>query len=148
MSKAGISVSPLSIIEPPICGWEQLTAENHSDFSSKIPSVMPGKIDATSLIEEYCFCINAGLLYIYLAERMENSQQSGTFRALKRGYILWCSGCLDSIEFNCNNPTYCRIRCKATPSMRSGIYNVYILLKREGRLADTISRATCQCAAG
>ena len=53
MSEAGISISPLCIIEPPICGWEQLTAENHSDLSSKIPSVMPGKIIATSLIEVY-----------------------------------------------------------------------------------------------
>ena len=103
--------------------------------------------DHTSLIE-YCFCTNAGLLYTYLAEGTETSQQSGTFRALKRGYILWSSGHLDSIEFNGNNPMYFHIRCKATPSMRSGIYNVYILLKREGRLVDAISRATCQFAAG
>ena len=47
MSEAGIYISPLSITEPPICGWEQLTAENHSDLSSKIPSIMPGKIDDT-----------------------------------------------------------------------------------------------------
>ena len=55
MSEAGISISPLSIIEPLICGWEQLTAENHSNLPFKILSVMPGKINATSLIKEYCF---------------------------------------------------------------------------------------------
>jgi len=34
-----------------------------------------------------------------------------------------------------------------TPSMKSGIYHVYILLEREGHLA-TIKKATCECAAG
>ena len=47
MSEAGISISPLSITQPSICGWEQLTAENHSDLSSKITSVMLGKIGDT-----------------------------------------------------------------------------------------------------
>lgn len=91
---------------------------------------------------------DTGLLYTYLAEGVGNTTQSGAFRSLKRGYILWCSGRLDCIEVNCNHPMYCHTRCKATPSMKSGVYSVYVLLKREGRLADAVSRATCQCAAG
>ena len=34
-----------------------------------------------------------------------------------------------------------------TPSVRSGVYHVYILLGREGELV-TIERAACECAAG
>ena len=73
--------------------------------------------------------------------------QQGAFCAFKRGYILWSSGHLDSIKVNTHHPIYCHVRCKATPSMKAGIYHVYVLLKREGNLAS-ILRATCQCAAG
>jgi len=34
-----------------------------------------------------------------------------------------------------------------TPSMKPGLYHVYILLGREGEVA-TIHAATCECAAG
>ena len=34
-----------------------------------------------------------------------------------------------------------------TPSMKQGVYNVYMLLGCEGEMA-TICAATCQCAAG
>ena len=82
-----------------------------------------------------------------MAEGVGNSLQSGAFRAFKRGYILWSSGRLDNIEINSNHPMYCHVRCKATPSMKSGVYNAYVLLKRDGNLA-TIVKATCPCAAG
>ena len=88
-----------------------------------------------------------GVLYTYLAEGVGNSLQQGAFRALKRGYILWSSGRLDCIEINSHHPIYCHVRCKATPSMKAGVYHVYVLLKHEGNLAS-ISRATCECAAG
>lgn len=82
-----------------------------------------------------------------MAEGVGNTLQHGAFRALKRGYTLWSSGRLDVIEVNCHHPLYCHVRCKATPSMKAGIYRVYVLLKREGNLASIV-RATCQCAAG
>ena len=33
------------------------------------------------------------------------------------------------------------------PSMKAGLYHVYLLLGKEGELA-TVERATCECAAG
>ena len=77
-----------------------------------------------------------GLLYTYLAKECERLTGHGAFRALQRGYIHWASGRLSQI-----------IRCSMTPSMKSGVYRVYILLGREGELA-TIEKATCECAAG
>lgn len=71
----------------------------------------------------------------------------GAFRALTRGYIHWTSGRLEEIQINTNHPQFCHVRCKMKPSMKVGIYNVYILLEREGELAS-IREATCGCAAG
>ena len=42
---------------------------------------------------------------------------------------------------------FCHVRCNMTPSMKAGIYHVYLLLGKEGQLA-TIDKATCECAAG
>lgn len=88
-----------------------------------------------------------GLLYTYLATGCERKEKKGAFRALQRGYIHWASGRLDSLEINYRHPDYCHVRCKMTPSMKTGIYHVYLLLGKEGTFA-TISKATCECAAG
>ena len=91
-----------------------------------------------------------GVLYNYLASGCgkKETAEHGAFRALKRGYIHWASGRLNSIEVHYVHPHFCHIRCKMTPSMRAGIYRVYMLLARvEGDLA-TIEKATCECAAG
>lgn len=40
---SGIATSPMDVPQPPVCGWEQLTAENHCDIAPKVPRVMPGK---------------------------------------------------------------------------------------------------------
>ena len=45
------------------------------------------------------------------------------------------------------HPHFCHVRCKMTPSMKSGIYHVYMLLGKKRDLA-TIEKATCECAAG
>ena len=90
---------------------------------------------------------SSGLLYTYLAGHVGRDSSEGAFRALTRGYMRWASGRLEDIQVNTNNPEYCRIQCSMKPSMRAGVYRVYILLGCEGSLAKNCS-ATCQCAAG
>ena len=89
-----------------------------------------------------------GLLYSYLAGHVGRDGDEGAFRALDSGYNQWASGRLEEMEVNTNHPEYCHVRCKMKPSMKSGIYNVYLLLARDGKLATTICEATCECAAG
>ena len=88
-----------------------------------------------------------GLVYTYLAGHVGREGEEGAFRALSRGYIHWASGRLEELQINTNHPRYCHVECKIKPSMKTGIYTVYLLLEREGELAS-ISTATCGCAAG
>lgn len=78
---------------------------------------------------------------------MGRSGDQGAFRALTRGYTHWASGRLQEMEVNISHPAYCHVRCMMNPSMKQGVYNVYMLLGREGELA-TICSATCECTAG
>ena len=86
-------------------------------------------------------------MYTYLAGHAGRVGEQGAFRALTRGYTHWASGRLEEMEVNTNHPEYCHVRCVMKPSMKTGAYHVYGLLKRDGQLA-TISLATCDCAAG
>lgn len=88
-----------------------------------------------------------GLVYTYLAGHVGHFGDQGAFRALTRGYTHWASGRLQEMEVNTKHPSYCHVRCTMTPSMRAGVYKVYLLLGREGELA-TICSATCECSAG
>lgn len=88
-----------------------------------------------------------GTLYSYLAHGVGCSETQGAFRALTRGYNHWASGRLCQLQVHILHPQYCHIRATLTPSMKSGRYEVYILLVREG-LVNTIQGATCECAAG
>ena len=81
-----------------------------------------------------------------MAGHCERDSNQGAFRALSRGYIHYASGRLEGIEVNINHPLYCRVRCTIKPSMKSGVYRVYMLLQRDGELA-TIYSAICECAA-
>ena len=88
-----------------------------------------------------------GLLYTYLASGCGRKESEGAFRALQCGYNRWASaGRLNLLEINCCHPVYCHTRCKMTPSMKTSLYHVYLLLVRENTLAS-IKRATCECAA-
>lgn len=89
----------------------------------------------------------AGLLYTYLATGCGNKKTEGAFRALQRGYIHWALGRLDCPEVNYKHPHFCHVRCNMTPSMKTGVYHVYLLLGNQDQLA-TIDKATCECAAG
>ena len=87
-------------------------------------------------------------MYIsYLANGCGRSTNEGAFRALKRGYVHWASGRLDNLEMNSKHPHFCHVRCSMTPSMKPSVYKVYLLLGKEGHVA-TITKATCECAAG
>ena len=86
-------------------------------------------------------------MYTYLAGHVGHTGDHGAFRALARGYAHWASGRLQQMEVNTNHPNFCHVRCIMRPSMKSGIYQVHLLLGRDGALA-TIQSATCECAAG
>ena len=86
-------------------------------------------------------------MYTYLAGLVRPTGDQGAFRALARGYTHWASGRLEEMEVNTNHPDYCHVRCRMKPSMKAGIYVVYILMGCEGGIA-TICVATCECAAG
>lgn len=53
----------------------------------------------------------------------------------------------DNIEVNMKHPNYCHIKCSVKPSMKQGIYHVYMLLQRNGE-HGTIVAAASECAAG
>ena len=137
---------------PPMTGWEVITADNVKDMSSKIPCVTSGVFICTSCTMSKFILIRAlyiGMMYTYLAAgcSRKDIESQGAFRALQRDYVHWASGRLDQLEVNYRHPEYCHIRCKMTPSMKSGIYHVYLLLGKDGQLAK-ILKATCECAAG
>ena len=86
-------------------------------------------------------------MYSYLAEGVGRRDSSGAFRSFKQGFKHWASGRLSYLELNVCHPLFCHVRSKMTPSMKQGIYTVYILLGSESGLA-TIKAASCECAAG
>lgn len=88
-----------------------------------------------------------GVLYTYLAHGVGRSEAQGAFRALTRGYNHWASGRLAQLQVNIMHPGYCHVRGTCTPSMKPGSYQVYVLMSRDGQVAN-ISAATCECAAG
>ena len=110
---------------------------------SSIPQV---SLTFSWLLSGIYITYNIGLVYTYPVGHVGHFGVQGAFRALTRGYTHWASGRLQEMELN-KHPFYCHIRCTMTPSMRAGVYKVYILLGREGELA-TICSATCECSAG
>ena len=86
-------------------------------------------------------------MYTYLADGAGRTGKDGAFRSLHRGFAHWSSGRLSHVEVNIHHPLFCHVRCKMTPSMKQGLYNVYILFRNQGGLGS-IEMATCECAAG
>ena len=41
-------------------------------------------------------------------------------------------GTLDHLFVNCAHPTYCHVKCDMIPSLKSGLYHVYVLLVKTG----------------
>ena len=129
LQDSGIHIAPLDPPALPITGWESITESNASDIAKKIPSV------------------TSGVVYTYLSTHAGHNSSDKTFRALTRGYTHWASGRIDHVEVNYLNPLYCHVRSNMKPSMKPGIYHVWILLEKVGNFA-TVKCATCECAAG
>ena len=87
-------------------------------------------------------------MYSYLAEGVGHSDGSGAFRSLKQGFKHWASGRLSYLEINVQHPLFCHVRSKMSPSMKQGMYTVYLLLSNESGLAAAVIAASCECAAG
>lgn len=90
--------------------------------------------------------MHAGTVYTYLSLGVGRSVTEGAFRALTRGYTHWASGRMDYMEVNTRNPKYCHIRSNMRPSMKPGLYKVYILLQKKNEITS-VEVATCECAA-
>lgn len=149
MVSSGITASDPGIPTLPLTGWEQITGVNYREMAKKIPKVTHGENHASALSDKKQTYMNvAGLLYTYLAEGVGNKSVGGAFRALKRGFNHWASGRMDRLYVNYTHPKYCHIKCDMVPSMKTGLYTVYILLSKDGDLAGSIVKATCDCAAG
>lgn len=74
-----------------------------------------------------------------------------TFRALKRGYIHFSSGRVSNVEVQNRNQTYTFIKSSMIQSMKTGMYKVAMVLKKEfigQECVGSIVGATCDCAAG
>ena len=84
---------------------------------------------------------------MYLAGHVRHTSEQGAFRALTRGYTHWASGRSQEMEVNIAHPAYCHMCCMMKPSMKAGLYHVYLLLGWEGELA-TICSATCERSVG
>lgn len=93
------------------------------------------------------FFVAVGLAYTYLAGHVGREEEQGAFRALTRGYSHRASGLLQQVEVNTNNFYYCHVRATIRPSIKEGVYHVYILPGCDGELA-MICSATCECATG
>ena len=90
-----------------------------------------------------------GVVYAYLAEGVGQSiAAEGAFKASSRGFTHWASGRLDKLEVNTNHRKYCHVRSIMKPSMKQGVYHVYILLELTEENMASIRVATCECAAG
>ena len=136
-----------TIPDVPLSGWETVDASNYGDMSKKIPRVTHGKCTQPNVTEGTRSLLTLGLMYSYLAEGVGRRDSSGAFRSLKQGFKHWASGRLSYLEVNTCHPLFCHVRSKMTPSMKQGVYTVYILLGSESGLA-TVKAASCECAAG
>ena len=67
--------------------------------------------------------------------------------AFTRGYNHRASGRVDQLQVSTMHPDYCQVHVSCTPSMKRGTYHLYLLLRKEGEVAITVT-ATCECAAG
>ena len=80
-----------------------------------------------------------GVLYTYLAEsaRVLGTQCNKVlFMLLSEATSCGHQDVLIPSKLNTHHPIYCHVKCKVTPSMKAGVYHVYVLLKWEGNLQE------------
>jgi len=51
------------------------------------------------------------------------------------------------MQVNLKQPNYCHVKSHVQPSMKQGMYKVYVLLHVAGECV-LVTSATCDCAAG
>ena len=127
LSQQGFDLQPLPVPQTPLAGWRVLNQQSIPVLHERIP------------------IISNGNMYQYLSC---GEKQSTTFCALYRGYNHWASGRVEKIEININDPSYCFVHCCVVPSMKTGIYKVDLLLKKNSTGYGEIHTASYQCAAG
>ena len=85
-----------------------------------------------------------GLLYTYLAEGTGNqSTGHGALQAFQHRHNHWASGCLSHLELNYKHSLFCHVRCFMTPSMKPGVYHMYVLLAAEGEVCRIKKEKRC-----
>lgn len=140
LAVSGVTVAPLTHPSPPLSGWKSVTETSVKTLAKEVPRVTSGNLfcilykayitfydkDVTS------FSIHAltGLVYTYLAGTVGHSKTQGAFRVLSCGYTHWASGRLSVIDIHTQHPAFCHVRSTMKPSMKPGVYQVYILLSR------------------
>ena len=148
LTEAGQRLVPLTSPAPPPSGWVTVSSENYLQVAPNLPTITPGQWTITITNFQYYLTLHASLVYTYLACHIGRSGDEGAFRALTRGYTHWASGRLDQLMVNTNNPKYCHVRASMKPSMKTGLYHVYLLLQVDEKGLASIVSATCGCAAG
>lgn len=148
LTEAGHRVAPPTPPAPPPSGWVTVSSENYLQVAPDLPTVTAGQYTIKKLSNISALSLYTGVVYTYLAGHVGRSGDEGAFRALTRGYTHWASGRLDQLTVNINNPKYCHVRASMKPSMKTGVYHVYLLLQSDDQGLASILSATCDCAAG
>ena len=149
LTEAGHRLAPLTPPAPPPSGWVTISSENYQAVAPNLPTVTAGQFTINHFQNHLRFqhCLT-GLVYTYLTGHVGWSGDEGAFRALTRGYTHWASGRLDQLTVNINNPKHCHVCATMKPSMKTGVYHVYLLLESDDKGLASILSATCECAAG
>ena len=114
-------------------------------MAKRIPKITHGKYHYDIVNSDLIHV--SDLMYTYLASGAGHIRKDEAFRSLQHGYTLWSTGRLTHLELNSCHPLFCHIRYKMTPSMKQGLYDVYIFLRNNAGLGK-IEVASCGCAAG
>ena len=126
-----MSIAPPNLpTSPPISGWETISETNAAHLSQKMP------------------CITNGLVYTYLSQQTSHDNGESTFRALTRGFTHWKSGRIHTISISVQHPVYCHVQSTMKPLMKSGSYQVWIMLQCDDLGYASVKCASCQCATG
>ena len=78
---------------------------------------------------------------------LESLKKQVHFEHSHVGFKHWSSGQIERIQVNLKHPQFCHVKSYVQPSMKQGMYEVYVLLCVAGE-CEEVASATCDCAAG
>ena len=147
LSSAGFTVATLPAPTPPLSGWEPVTLENSASMSKNIPFVTPGLFEGIIIpVNVTKISLQGYSIHIWqpdvVVKRLREPSvpcKEGIFTGPRDDWI--------ASKSTIKHPHFCHVHCNMTPSMKAGVYHVYLLLGKQDQLA-TIDKATCECAAG